>query len=357
MTEGRSAERPGMAAHQGLRVHFKCVLRGHKQEVDDVRFSPNGELLASVANDGICLWSVSEQKVLYVIEEPTPSHIGFSADGTLLAYVVREGIVRLLKTNGDVVAELPNHEPNVTEVAFSTDGTLLVTGDITGRVCIRDLETRYVLCSFQGMPHHELDLTRSTTHGVGHFSFTPDGKRMAILSQDKLGPVQIWDIEESGTRVEWIGSVIEPRQAIWSMAFSPDGRFLAVTDVDRSGVWLFDAGSLTSVGMLSLPVADVPKSISFSPNGRFLAVAGGARGIVWIWNMDSQQIVTSFEAHTEGYAEGSQLWALGGIDWARTGGRIATSGASLGTFFDYRRQRFLGPDDYTVKLWDVQVED
>jgi len=338
-----------------LHIDLLAVLSGHTQEVRTVRFSPDGTLLASAATDGIHLWQVRERSLLTVIpiEGEAPYRIDFSADGNMLVAAVA-GSIRVWSTSGEEVAQLSPNESKATEAVFSPVGNLLLSGDSAGRMHVWNAATRRLLCSFDGVPQHEERPLRRSIYGIGHFAFTPDGKRIAMLNQDRLAPVYIWSVEPAGSRVTLVGSVVEPERSIWTVAFSPDGRLLAASDDAQDAVLLFDAGSFAPVGTLNMP-GDLATSLAFSPEGRFLATAGGGKGTVWIWDLDTQQMVTSFDAHREGYAVGSPTWTIGGMDWARVGGLIVTSGTSTGTFFDERRQRYLGPEDYTVKLWHVHM--
>lgn len=339
-----------------ISINLRGVLYGHKKEVSTIRFFPSGTELVSLDEDGLCLWDTQAQILLRRIEAIQPLNIDVSNDGMLFVSTLRGGLIRIWTKDGERVADLPKHESEVTSVVFAPEGRILASGDTIGLVRLWDVMTRQLLISFQAAPHGKI--ANRPREEVEDFTFTPDGQRLAMVCQDQQGMIQVWQIEQNELipRATWLGSLCKPSHYLFTITFSPDGRFLAAASFMEDVVWLFDAHTLTPAGKLTLP-DEAPKALAFSPDGRFLATAGGA-GTVWIWNINTQQIVTSFEAHTEGcdYRKESQLWALGGIDWTHKGTLIATSGTSPATFYDERRQRYLGPNDYTIKLWNVHID-
>lgn len=72
------------------------------------------------------------------------------------------------------------------------------------------------------------------------------------------------------------------RQAVTSVAFSPDGVYAASASVDRS-VMLWDVQAGLSTGVPMKGHADAVTSVSFSPDGRYIA-SGSRDGTMSIWN-------------------------------------------------------------------------
>lgn len=328
-----------------IQAHKLAVLRGHRQSVDAVYFSPDGSTLASVASDdGVRLWNVSQRALLHVLEQRQgayiPSQLSFSADGKLLAASVGNGIIQLWTTDGKIVGEML-HDVGVTAVAFSPDGGLLVSGDLAGQVQLWDVESLQVISTFPGVSHGRVGTPLPPAAGVQYFTFTPDGELLAFECPDKWGLAQVWNVRHPRLGVEWVGSVGRPQEILFDLSFSPDGKVLALASFDQRNVQLFDSQTLTATGILPMPDNDLPKSIAFSPDSGLLATAGAA-GTVWIWEIRNQRVVASFAAHPEGpdHRKGAQEWAIGGIDWSPNGNLMATSGR----------------DPYLVKLWKVEVQ-
>lgn len=335
-------------------IQLKAVLREHTGGVTSVRFSPDGRLLASIASDGICVWEREGWRLRCAIQGARSEHISFSPDGKLIAAATERGIVRLWTVDGAVVGELYGHDSEVPDATFSPSGRILVTGDGVGNVYLWDVQTRCLLRSFLGTPHEREGLPKYLTREASSFAFSPDGTRLAMTCCDSRGSIQLWQIDEQDMNLEWIETLGTPKQITWPPTFSPDGRFLVISSVSRGEVDFYDTHTFRLRHTLLIP-DEIAKSVSFSPTGRYVAT-GGAAGTIWLWDILTQHMICSFQAHTDGcdYRKESQLWALGEIDWSRSGEFIATSGTSPDTFYDPKRQRYLGPDDYTVKVWKVQ---
>jgi WD40 repeat protein len=103
---------------------------GHLGRVRSVRFSPEGQVLASCSDDGtVRLWKLSTGRELRVFEghEAAVRSVSFSPDGRLLASASEDGTLRLWKAaTGDclaILAPLPEGW-----VAFAPDGRYKLGG-------------------------------------------------------------------------------------------------------------------------------------------------------------------------------------------------------------------------------------
>jgi WD40 repeat protein len=330
-----------------VQIRLFMVLRGHRGGVDTVRFSSDGNLIASADGGELRLWKKGRNGsyTLYHVIDASTNRVAFSPDGSLIASAGGRRGVRLWSLEGSCVAEF---HPDESEVAFTPDGMILVTGDTAGYVRIRDVVTRKLLYEFRGGSDQK-DISGPVTN----LSFAPDGRRLAFCCSGKRGSVRVCDIQGSGLgRATWtikgVDIMTSPKAEVAALSFSPDWQFLAVA---ASCIWLFDAESLVLVGALDLPTSSDPIAIAFSPDGRLLAVATG-EGMVWIWNVATRQIVTSFGAHTDVPIPDYISSVIGVIDWSPVEKLIATSG--MGVFLIYDPQKghdVPGQNDYTVKLW------
>lgn len=123
--------------------------------VDGFGFSPSGEYIASVSQEGSTenvakLWQVSDGKLIYrlnltpikvinrfekVSYSEKPNIIAWTPDGTLLAVGMSDGKVRIIRaSDGETLTELIGHTLQVTSVVFSPDGRFLASGSLDGTI-------------------------------------------------------------------------------------------------------------------------------------------------------------------------------------------------------------------------------
>jgi WD40 repeat protein len=161
--------------------------------------------------------------------------------------------------------------------------------------------------------------------------FTPDGKQVISVSQDKT--IRIWDVESGQTRRVLrppIGSGVEGE--LYAVALSPDGRTLAAAGHGLEG-W-----RKTGVGIYLIDLAggkmrtlkghkDNIYALAFAPDGKRLASAGHDK-TVRIWDVDSGECERTLVGH-----QGKVV----AVTFCPTRGSLLASGGF----------------DKTVRLWDL----
>ncbi|CAM3396469.1 PD40 domain-containing protein [Kibdelosporangium persicum] len=119
------------------------------------------------------------------------------------------------------------------------------------------------------------------TKAVDALAFSPDGRTLAVGSDGRT--VRLWDVAAPVHPVllsETIG------QAIRALAFSPDGRTLATGGADNT-VRLWNVADPAHPEVLGPPITghtDAIRSVTFSPDGRTLASASNDQTIR-LWNV------------------------------------------------------------------------
>jgi WD40 repeat protein len=131
--------------------------------------------------------------------------------------------------------------------------------------------------------------------GVAAVAFSPDGK---LLAMGGYQDVLIWDLP-SARLLRRIG--LGPMSnLVQDVAFHKDGVLLAVAEGTPAGpgaVRVFHVAEGRMVMDFSEP-KDVVYSLAFSPDGRWLA-AGGAESLVHLWSVTEKKHVTSLKEHTD----------------------------------------------------------
>ena len=155
---------------------------------------------------------------------------------------------------------------------------------------------------------------------VLRMAYSPDGKRIAVM-----GPLGIW-LYDAETLTE-VGMIPEGANEI---AFSPDGGTLASGSWSDRTVHLWDVSTQNRVGKLLSPGRKGVTILTFTLDGNTLAVGYG-NGDVALWDMGTQQQTALLDTPSK------ILWTLA----FSPNGQLLASG---------------GSEDSTISLWDVQTQ-
>jgi WD40 repeat protein len=193
-------------------------------------FSPDGRLLAvgSKVHWVIRLWDVATQKVIRRLEHGLPSAVQFSPDGNQLASAAwTDAQVRIWEVaDGKELRQIPiNKRANsINCMAWSGDGKMLATWSYKDQIRLWNPDT--------GKQSRELNAGMDR---IGSLVFSPDSKMLAAFGSESQRPdtahILLWaaDTGRLMHSLEMpIGSPYLSSDNHDRMAFSPDGRTLAV---------------------------------------------------------------------------------------------------------------------------------
>ncbi|WP_181357717.1 WD40 repeat domain-containing protein [Stenomitos frigidus] len=221
--------------------------------VQGVKFSPDGQRLASVSGDNtIRIWNVSNWKLLHSIEtgqkggfgvtitSDGQTIVGASSNGTIQTWSLISG--QLLRTPAELSVK-PEEAAKLLDFAISADGQTLVTSYDNKRIKIWNLQTGKVQRSL------------TTTENISFISISPDSQTIAGCagSDTYSKTIQTW-VLNTGQPLRTFSSP----DVVGLIAFSKDGRKLVGSD--RGGfsgkvqVWDFQTGTLlhTFSGMFNI---------------------------------------------------------------------------------------------------------
>jgi len=247
----------------------------------EVRFSPNGKLLACLHSEGIALYDTSNFQHTQFVRGDLPYSIAFSPDSQVLAINVWQlGLVRLwnLYTSRETAAlRWPRaklekssrdsrswHGPRIPKaMEFSKDGKVFVpaTGASVHLWKLAGAGEKLVPGGHAG--------------GVPDVVFSPDGKLLASAGKDHT--IKIWD-PITGTLLKTLTEFSTPVQ---TLSFSPDGRMLAAGDFEKDTVRFYDVPSWKELAVMHSQVGSIVASVRFSPYGELFAAAGWTGLTLW----------------------------------------------------------------------------
>lgn len=325
----------GGAASCGQEPRLVRVLRGHKNSVIVLAFSPDSRLLASSQDGGnVRLWEVNSGKNLSVLYDGSYccESLAFSPDGKLLAgasecrWIWLWDVATCTKAG---TIETTEFFGNDACVAFRPDGKTLVS-----RSCDSDGVNQVIAIS---------DVTTRTHTGTIHvnfgdrggMAFSPDCHVVAVTTRIRGAAARDGiEVYETATGKKLFTLKAEEDDGVVDMAFSADGKRLAAGIGAAASVWDLATGKRIS---RFKGAGKYVNGLAFSPDGKTLAFGSMFDPVIELWDVAARRRIASLKGKPHAF-DGISSIAIS------PDGKILAAGRSAGG----------GSWDETIELWEIE---
>jgi WD40 repeat protein len=336
------------------------VFRAHKDRIWTISLTPDNRHLVSGSEDStIEIWDLQRGKCVKTINGYGNwiKSIAFVPQRGWLASSHRDRMVRIWSWQHlACIHTLAGHTDAVMKIAVSPDGNYLASSSLDRTIRIWDLTDLTCL--------HTIDLQ---VEGICSIAFSPDSSK--LISGDYHADLQIWDIatgqldrllSDHPSRIQsvavcnvqhLIATACENQIRIWdlstgeclhtivahylpvlSIAFSPDGSYLASGSMDKTAkVWDTQSWecvqTLTGHQSWTIAVAFSPKPFTCGDRTDYQLIVSGGDRLIKRWQIHTGECLQTYTGHT------NWVWS---IAYCCDGLSIASAG-----------------EDETIKIWDV----
>ena len=239
--------------------------------------------------------------------------VAYSPDGSTLASGSGDKTVRLWDAHTGEHKQTLRHTNTVTSVAYSPDGNTLASGDLNQIIGFWAAATGELIAGTQALGASILSL-----------NYSPDSSRIAVGAGRDIALIDPPNNTEDDIVLEKV--LTGHTDAVWSVAYSPDGSTLASGSADRT-IRLWDAHTGEHKQTIS-GHTDTVWSVVYSPDGSTLASGSGDKTIR-LWDAHTGEHKQTISGHTE------VVWSVA----------YSPDGSTLAS----------GSGDKTIRLWNAHT--
>jgi WD40 repeat protein len=301
-------------------THYAGSLVGHRGQVNGVKVSPSGYLVATASDDEtVAIWDISERlrhirlSTLNGFDGPV-ADVDLDPSGTLL---VAGGLAQTLLWDISDPARpqlLADLDGSSTAVRFSEHGRVLAaagglwdvsdparpvrSATLPGAARDLDISADGRIMVVAGRPEptsiwdisdiRRISLLANVPDLADAAAISPNGKLLVLGPRD--GSARMWNIQDPARPVP-AGALSAPTGTlVFAAAFSPDSASVATAEADGTAVW--------NLQDITRPVQthrlhgheNVVYAVAFSTDGRSL-VTGGPAGVAMLWSLTDKRTV------------------------------------------------------------------
>lgn len=147
-------------------------------------------------------------------------------------------------------------------------------------------------CATVGLQEASISLLpeRTLTHWspVSSIAFSPDGRFLASGSVDSR--VRLWEISNKKILTEFKFEGLFASE-VWNVVFSPDGKYLAAANNEKEiKVWEISTGKLINTFTQKKGMIIPPGGIVYTPDGKFLVIGNGWEKTISLWEVSTGRL-------------------------------------------------------------------
>ena len=288
----------------------KTRLRELEFEVNSLAWSPDGKYLAmtGIMTKSVTIWDVEKEVRIRTLTGYVPStqfdQLTYSPDGRYLATCQgsRDIIARIWNPHtGEVVKDLGSLGPGGCDsLVFSPNGEFLVVGYLR-----KDREKLFSIAMFDTTNWQLVKRFTTPAIHVERIALSHDGRFLAVggyqyaANNFAQGVVELWDVEQAKMLKN---TTLRPNTAVSAMAYSMDGRFIAIGVRDSISSDLYPPSTLamrvwnvvSSTGeadlMKDIVMGEYIVSLRYTLDGKYL-VSGGRGKTLRLFDATTYQLL------------------------------------------------------------------
>jgi WD40 repeat protein len=200
-----------------------------------------------------------------------------SPDSQYVAIGNDDGMINRYDKSGSLLGTIDAHGESITHLSFSPDGKILVSSAFDHTL------------KFWNTSNWNLEREFSDSDPIETFAFSPDGKFIALTNiKSSFNTLKLLNISSNST-------IWEKNPELYSnyLKFSPDSSIIAFgykkLDNEMTSIYFWNASNGSEAFKLATNTGGLYTG-SFSPDGLYFA-AGGSSSKVYLWNLATKEII------------------------------------------------------------------